>query len=63
MNLIDTSVAVDHLRGYRQATALLEVFVSADELIVASELTRFELLAGARRNEHDDLERFFSMVD
>ncbi|MGH3811379.1 MAG: hypothetical protein ACRDUV_02840 [Pseudonocardiaceae bacterium] len=57
-----TSVAVDHLRGYGPATALLEDLVSG-ESVVASELTRFELLAGARPDEHDPLENFFSVVD
>ncbi|MGH3885703.1 MAG: type II toxin-antitoxin system VapC family toxin [Pseudonocardiaceae bacterium] len=62
MKLLDTSVAVDHLRGYGPATALLEDLVS-DESVVASELTRFELLAGGRPDEHDHLENFFSVVD
>ncbi|MGQ0776445.1 MAG: hypothetical protein ACT4NY_18800 [Pseudonocardiales bacterium] len=35
----------------------------AGEPIVGSELTRFELLAGARPDEHDNLERFFSVVE
>ncbi|MGQ0776649.1 MAG: type II toxin-antitoxin system VapC family toxin [Pseudonocardiales bacterium] len=63
MKLLDTSVAVDHLRGYRPATLLLEDLVGAHESVVASELTRFELLAGARPDEHDDLKTFFSVVD
>ena len=62
MKLLDTSVAVDHLRGYGPATALLEDLVS-HESVVASELTRFELLAGARPDEHDHFEDFFSVVD
>jgi predicted nucleic acid-binding protein len=63
LKLLDTSVAVDHLRGYAPATALLEDLVRSDESVVASELTRFELMAGARPDEHDRLERFFSVVD
>ncbi|MCA1673403.1 MAG: type II toxin-antitoxin system VapC family toxin, partial [Actinobacteria bacterium] len=63
MKLLDTSVAVDHLRGYGPAIALLEDFVHSGESVVASELTRFELLAGARPAEYDDLESFFSVVD
>ena len=63
MRLLDTSVAVDHLRGYGPATSLLEDLVRSHESVVASELTRFELLAGARPGEHDDLENFFSVVD
>ncbi|MDQ2883592.1 MAG: type II toxin-antitoxin system VapC family toxin [Actinomycetota bacterium] len=61
MKLLDTSVAVDHLRG--PATALLEDLVRSHESVVASELTRFELLAGARPDEHDRLENFFSVLD
>lgn len=62
MKLLDTSVAVDHLRGYRPATVLLEDLVGSHESVVASELTRFELLAGARPDERDQLESFFSVV-
>ncbi|MGH3908404.1 MAG: type II toxin-antitoxin system VapC family toxin [Pseudonocardiaceae bacterium] len=63
MKLLDTSVAVDHLRGYGPATSLLEDLVRSRESVVASELTRFELLAGTRPGEHDDLESFFSVVE
>ena len=63
MKLLDTSVAVDHLRGYGPATLLLEDLVGSREPVVASELTRFELLAGARPDEHDDLKTFLSVVD
>ena len=52
------NAAVDHLRGYDPATALLEALVRSHESVVASELTRFELLAGARPDEHDRLGRF-----
>jgi len=62
VKLLDTSVAVDHLRGYGPATALLEDLVRSHEPVVASELTRFELLAGARPAEHDRLEDFFSVL-
>jgi predicted nucleic acid-binding protein len=63
LKLLDTSVAVDHLRGYGPATTLLEDLVRSDESVVASELTRFELMAGARPDEYDRLESFFSVVD
>jgi hypothetical protein len=63
VKLLDTSVAVDHLRGYRPATLLIEDLVRSRDSLVASELTRFELLAGARPDEHDDLESFFSVLD
>lgn len=63
MKLLDTSVAIDHLRGYSLATALLEDLLRSDDTLVASELTRFELLAGVRPSEHAPLQDFFSVVD
>jgi predicted nucleic acid-binding protein len=63
VKLIDTSVAVDHLRGFGRATALLEELVQSDERLVASELTRFELLSGIRTDEGAALERFSLVVD
>ncbi len=63
MKLIDTSVIVDHFRGHDQATRLLEEWVRAEEALAASELTRFELLAGARPPEHDLIETLFSVLD
>lgn len=61
MNVVDTSVAVDYLRGRPEAVALLERLVT-DDLALASELTRFELLAGTRRNELTALESFCSAL-
>ena len=63
MKLLDTSVAVDHLRGHAAATALLEGLVEAGEAVVGSELTRFELLAGVRPRERAILETFFGAID
>lgn len=63
MKLVDTSVAIDHLRGYERATALLGDLLQAGDHLVASELTRFELLAGARPDEEADLEAFFLTLD
>lgn len=63
MKLLDTSVAVDHLRGRHEATALLEGLVRADDTVAASELTRFELLAGMRPDEQQGVEAFLLVVD
>ena len=60
MRLVDTSVAVDHLRGEQPATHLLKGLVEEDELLAASEVTRFELITGARDKELPALEAFFS---
>jgi predicted nucleic acid-binding protein len=61
VNLLDTSVAVDYLRGHPGTVSFLEGLVTADE-ILASELTRFELLAGVRDRELDALGSFCSAL-
>jgi hypothetical protein len=61
VKLLDTSVAIDHLRGVRPAVDLLRELVGGDEPVVSSEVVRFELLAGARDDERDALEQFMSV--
>ena len=63
MKLLDTSVAIDHLRGVRAANALLQQLIDADESIAASEVVRFELLAGVRDDEMDQLEQFCATIE
>lgn len=62
MKLLDTTVAVDHLRGDRAAVDLLRGLVESDETLAASEVVRFELVAGVRDDELPALEQFFSAV-
>lgn len=62
MKLIDTTVAVDHLRGVEPATSLLTRLVDEGEALLASELVRFELLAGVKPKETQALEQFFSSL-
>ena len=62
MKLIDTSVAIDHLRGHEPAVRLLRGALATDETLAASEVVRFELLAGVRPNELEQLEEFFSAL-
>lgn len=62
MKLLDTSVAIDHLRGAPPAVDLLTGLLEAGEPVLASEVARFELLAGVRRKEVDALEQFFSAI-
>lgn len=62
MKLLDTSVAVDHLRGLTKAVDLLGGLLEAEELLLASEVVRFELLAGVRKGEVEALEQFFSAL-
>jgi predicted nucleic acid-binding protein len=62
VKVLDTSVAIDHLRGTKPAVDLLTELVEHGETIAASEVVRFELLAGVRDREVDVLERFFAAL-
>ncbi len=62
MKLLDTSVAIDHLRGVEAASALLRGLITQGETVAASEVVRFELLAGVRDEERDALEQFFAAI-
>lgn len=62
MKLLDTSVAIDHLRGTPSAVDLLSGLIEAGEALLASEVVRFELLAGVREKEVNALEQFFSAI-
>ncbi|MDD4868857.1 MAG: PIN domain-containing protein, partial [Mycobacterium sp.] len=56
------ALAIDHLRGEPAAVDLLASLSDDVEDIVASELMRFELLAGARDKELGALEEFCSAL-
>jgi predicted nucleic acid-binding protein len=62
VKLLDTSVAIDHLRGSPPAVDLLRGLIAAEGSLLASEVVRFELLAGVREKEVDALEQFFSAI-
>jgi predicted nucleic acid-binding protein len=62
VKLLDTTVAIDHLRGDQPAVDLLRELVENDETLAASEVVRFELVAGVRDHELAALEQFFSAV-
>ncbi|HEX2707943.1 MAG TPA: PIN domain-containing protein [Solirubrobacterales bacterium] len=62
MKLLDTSVAIDHLRGSPPAVDLLSALIEADEPLLASEVVRFELSAGVREKEVQVLQQFFSAL-
>lgn len=62
MKSIDTTIAVDHLRGTPAAVELVSRLIASEEAVLASELVRFELLSGARERELESLEDFFSAL-
>jgi predicted nucleic acid-binding protein len=59
--MLDTSVAIDHLRGSPSAVDLLTDLLEAGESILASEVVRFEL-ASVREKEVDALEQVFAAI-
>ncbi len=63
MRLLDTSVAVDHLRGHEPATRLLDDLLQAETPLLGSEAVRFELLAGARSADEPRVETFLQAID
>ncbi len=62
MKLIDTTIAVDHLRGAPAAVDLLTALIDSSDELVASELVRFELLAGIQDTELTAFEDFCSAL-
>lgn len=56
LTLVDTTVVVDLLRGLPAARDFL---VGLDRRLLASELTRIEILRGLRAGERDSAERAF----
>jgi len=62
VKLLDTTVAIDHLRGDQAAIDLLRGLVANDEPLAASEVVRFELVAGVREDELAALEQFFAAL-
>jgi predicted nucleic acid-binding protein len=62
VKLIDTTIAVDHLRGASPAVDLLTALIDTGDDLLASELVRFELLAGIRDRELVAFEEFCSAL-
>jgi predicted nucleic acid-binding protein len=62
VKLVDTTVAIDHLRGEVRAVELLRRLVQEEDAVAASEVVRFELLAGVRDDELGALEQFCSAL-
>lgn len=63
MKLLDTTVAIDHLRGSDAARELLRELSGSGVRVAASELVRFELLAGVRPEEAASLEDFSATLE
>lgn len=63
MKLLDTTIAVDYLRGRQEARDLLGDLTEPPLGVLASELVRFELVAGARESELGTIQRFLAALE
>lgn len=63
MIVVDTSVLIDHLRGHEPATELIDGALAHGELVLASEVTRIELLAGMRSHERRQTRALMRSLD
>lgn len=63
MRSLDTTVAIDHLRGQAAARQLLDRLLEDRVRILVSEVLRFEILAGLRPGESERTERLFAGLD
>lgn len=61
--VLDTSVLIDHLRGDEAARGALRDAAAAGERLVASVLTRVEVLAGMRPHEEAATRRLLDSLD
>lgn len=62
MKVLDTTIAIDHLRGEAAASDLLTRLIAEEGAVAASEVVRLELMAGVRDDELEALEQFFSAL-
>lgn len=63
MKLLDATVVIDNLRGRDEAVRLMDALFDEGEQLVASELLRFEVLAGARDDELARIEALLELFD
>lgn len=61
--LLDTSILIDHLRGYPPASEALEDAARRRHRLAASVLTRFEIFAGMRAHEETITRRLLEVID
>ncbi len=62
MKLVDSSVAIDYLRNHQPAVELVRRLTRERTWLAASELVRFEVLAGARPPEEPAVKSFFRVL-
>lgn len=61
--VVDTSVLIDHLRGHDEARATLQAALGRGDRLVASLVTKVEVLAGMRPSEESATRQLLSALD
>jgi predicted nucleic acid-binding protein len=61
--VVDTSVLIDHLRGDERAHRTLRAAADDGERLVASVVTKVEILAGMRADEEPTTRRLMQVLD
>lgn len=61
--VVDTSVLIDHLRGDERAHRTLRAAADDGERLVASVVTKVEILAGMRADEEPSTRRLMRVLD
>jgi predicted nucleic acid-binding protein len=61
--LLDTSILIDHLRGYPPAVSALSAVAGAGHRLAGSVLTRVEVFAGMRPSEERITRRLLDIMD
>lgn len=61
--LVDTSILIDHLRGNSGARQVLRTAADSGQRVVASVVTKVEVLAGMRSAEEVKTRRLLDVVD
>jgi predicted nucleic acid-binding protein len=61
--VVDTSVLIDHLRGDERAHRTLRAAADEGERLVASVVTKVEILAGMRTDEEPSTRRLMRVLD
>jgi predicted nucleic acid-binding protein len=55
MTLFDTNILIDHLKGKKEATLVLQNCINNKILLACSVITRIELLSGMRTGEESKI--------
>lgn len=63
MTLFDTNILIDHLKGKKEATLVLQNCINNKILLACSVITRIELLSGMRTGEESKLEYFLASFE